>query len=83
MTFAMIGRCRNGRVFWKVPGDALDDVPGTKAADVLAIENDATGVRPKDLVMRRSSVVLPAPLGPIRPTISSRLGVKLTLLTAR
>src|SRR5574341_1631286 len=34
------------------------------------------------LVMRRSSVVLPAPFGPIRPTISSRASSKLTLLTA-
>src|SRR5688500_7893340 len=31
-------------------GDAaLNDVPGTKAADVLVIENDATGVRPKNV----------------------------------
>src|SRR5688572_30649997 len=34
------------------------------------------------LVMRRSSVVLPAPLGPMRPTISSRASAKLMLLTA-
>src|SRR3954468_6559160 len=34
------------------------------------------------LVMRRSSVVLPAPFGPMRPTISSRRNSKLTSFTA-
>src|SRR5688572_18168037 len=36
----------------------------------------------KILVIRRSRVVLPAPFGPMRPTISSRASAKLTLLTA-
>src|SRR5687768_14121593 len=83
ITFAMIGRWRNGRVFWNVPAMPRSTTSHGRSAVMSSPLNTmlpASGRR--ILVIRRSSVVLPAPLGPIRPTIWSRFSSKLTLLTA-
>src|SRR5258708_6449443 len=70
-------------MFWKVP--AMPRFTTSQgAAAVMSVPLNT--MRPlsgrRILVMSRSSVVLPAPFGPIRPTISSRASEKLTLLTA-
>jgi hypothetical protein len=83
ITLAMIGRWRNGRVFWKVPAMPRSTTSHGRSGVMSSPLNTmlpASGLR--ILVMRRSSVVLPAPFGPISPTISSRASSKLTALTA-
>jgi hypothetical protein len=70
-------------VFWKVPAmprSTMSQEARRVTSSPLKTMRPASGLR--ILVMRRSSVVFPAPFGPIRPTISSRRSVKLTLFTA-
>ena len=83
MTLATIGRWRNGRVFWNVPAMPRSTTSQGRSpvmSSPLNTMRPASGRR--ILVMSRSSVVLPAPFGPIRPTIWSRLSSKLTAFTA-
>ena len=83
ITLAMIGRWRNGRMFWNVPAMPRST---TSQGRRPVTSSPLKAMRPESgrriFVMRRSSVVLPAPFGPIRPTISSRPIEKLTSFTA-
>src|SRR3981189_2079123 len=83
ITFATMGRWRKGRVFWKVqaiPRFTTSHVLSEVMSSPLKITRPLSGFSTR--VIRRSSVVCPAPLGPIRPTIWSRRSSKLTSLTA-
>ena len=84
ITLAIMGKRRKGRMFWKVlamPMFTMSQV----FLPVMFLPLNLT-VLPRSgrrmPVMRRTRVVLPAPLGPIRPTISSRPMLKLTSLVA-
>ena len=83
ITLAMMGRWRNGRVFWNVPQMPRST---TSQGRRPVMSSPLNRMRPSSglriLVIRRSRVVLPAPFGPIRPTISLRPTSKLTLFTA-
>src|SRR2546425_5949842 len=83
MTLAMMGRWRKGRVFWNVPAMPRSTTSHGRRAVMSAPRNTmlpASGLR--IFVISRSSVVLPAPFGPISPTISSRRSSKLIRSTA-
>src|SRR5881397_3261270 len=83
MTLAMIGRWRKGRMFWNVPAMPRSTTSHGRRAVMSAPRNTmlpASGLR--IFVISRSSVVLPAPFGPISPTISSRRTSRLIRSTA-
>ncbi len=83
ITLATMGRWRNGRLFWKVqaiPRFTTSDTRSEVMSSPLKITRPLSGRSTR--VIRRSSVVLPAPFGPMRPTIWSRRSSKLTSLTA-
>src|SRR5437773_5646294 len=83
MTLAMIGRWRKGRMFWNVPAMPRSTTSHGRRAVMSAPRNTmlpASGLR--IFVISRSSVVLPAPFGPISPTISSRRTARLIRSTA-
>src|SRR5687768_12957329 len=83
ITLATIGRWRNGRVFWNVPAMPRSTTSQGRRPEMSSPLNTMRPLSGRRIfVIRRSSVVLPAPLGPMRPTISSRASAKLMLLTA-
>ena len=83
MTLAMMGSRRKGRMFWKVqamPRLTMSQIFMPMMSLPLKRTLPESGFSMP--VIRRSRVVLPAPLGPIRPTISFRSMRKLTSLIA-
>ena len=83
ITLATMGRWRNGLVFWKVQAMPRFTTSHTRSelmSSPLKITFPLSARRTRVMSLRR--VVLPAPFGPISPTIWSRRSSKPTSLTA-